>query len=225
MMDEKLTHFIYKNNIRFTGFHIMVDLHGIKFNENLEYVRNTMIQSVQSCNATILQEHAHYFDGIAKGISGNIILAESHCTYHSWFEDNNKLICDYYMCGNANPFNALEVLKNNFQPQFVKFNVLTRGPEVLLKEENLKYYVYCLIDPRNKKIFYVGKGSENGVKEVLKYTKNKEKNNIIKSIKKDNLLPMIYYITSNTTEELALFIETQMINFYGDILCNIPSAR
>ena len=29
--------------------------------------------------------------------------------------------------------------------------------------EELKYYVYCLIDPRDSKIFYVGKGKGNRV--------------------------------------------------------------
>lgn len=28
-------------------------------------------------------------------------------------------------------------------------------------KEELKYYVYALIDPRNNKIFYVGKGNSN----------------------------------------------------------------
>jgi len=27
--------------------------------------------------------------------------------------------------------------------------------------EALQYYVYCLVDPRNKKIFYIGKGVGN----------------------------------------------------------------
>jgi hypothetical protein len=30
-------------------------------------------------------------------------------------------------------------------------------------QEELGYYVYCLVDPRDKKIFYVGKGVENRV--------------------------------------------------------------
>ena len=30
-------------------------------------------------------------------------------------------------------------------------------------QEELGYYVYCLVDPRNKKIFYVGKGVGNRV--------------------------------------------------------------
>ena len=30
-------------------------------------------------------------------------------------------------------------------------------------QEELKYYVYCLVDPRDRKIFYVGKGVGNRV--------------------------------------------------------------
>ena len=30
-------------------------------------------------------------------------------------------------------------------------------------QEELKYYVYCLVDPRDRKIFYIGKGIGNRV--------------------------------------------------------------
>ena len=43
--------------------------------------------------------------------------------------------------------------------------------------EELGYYVYSLTDPRNNKIFYIGKGCDNRVFNIakLRLTKTKDK--------------------------------------------------
>ena len=56
-------------------------------------------------------------------------------------------------------------------------------------KEELKYYVYVLIDPRDSKIFYVGKGNENRVfshiNEAIENPRETEKLETIRTIKKE----------------------------------------
>lgn len=47
-------------------------------------------------------------------------------------------------------------------------------------QKELKYYVYGLIDPRNGKVFYVGKGNGNRVFEHIKAERNYDDNEIKK---------------------------------------------
>lgn len=58
-------------------------------------------------------------------------------------------------------------------------------------QEELKYYVYILIDPRDNKIFYVGKGYGNRVffhiNEAIFNPIGTEKLEIIRAIKLENL--------------------------------------
>jgi len=51
--------------------------------------------------------------------------------------------------------------------------------------ERLKYYVYALIDPRNNKPFYIGKGKDNRIYNHV--------NNAIKHIKKRGAANPIRY--------------------------------
>lgn len=55
-------------------------------------------------------------------------------------------------------------------------------------KEELKYYVYALIDPRNNKIFYVGKGNSNRIfshiNESIENPRETEKLETIRAIKR-----------------------------------------
>lgn len=59
--------------------------------------------------------------------------------------------------------------------------------------QQIKYYVYRLIDPRNGQTFYVGRGCGNRVFDHAKYAKSDEgetirsKNQIITAIKEEGL--------------------------------------
>lgn len=47
-----------------------------------------------------------------------------------------------------------------------------------LEKEMLKYYVYCLVDPKDNKIFYVGKGKDNRVFEHARDAINSNDTNL-----------------------------------------------
>ena len=82
------------------------------------------------------------------------------------------------------------------------------------------YYVYGLIDPRNKQIFYIGKGTKNRVFEHEKESLNnpdsdKLKLKTIQGIKNEGLEVEKIIINSNLTEQEAFVAEASLINIYN----------
>lgn len=84
-------------------------------------------------------------------------------------------------------------------------------------KEELKSYVYALIDPRDSKIFYIGKGVENRVffhiNEAIVNTNETEKLETIKAIKKDNLKVKHFIIRHGLEESEAILLESVLIDF------------
>ena len=96
------------------------------------------------------------------------------------------------------------------------------------------YYVYGLIDPRNKQIFYIGKGTGNRVFEheresILNPDSEKLKLKTIADIKSEGLEVEKIIINSNLTESEAFAAEASLINAFNYIsdigLTNIVSGH
>ena len=86
-------------------------------------------------------------------------------------------------------------------------------PEV---EDNLGYYVYMYIDPRDKRPFYVGKGSGSRVLSHLSDDNESRKTRVIDSIRDDGLSPELFIVQHGIKkEETALRIETALIDCLG----------
>lgn len=84
-------------------------------------------------------------------------------------------------------------------------------------QEELKFYVYILIDPRDSKIFYVGKGIGNRVfshiNEVIFNPSMTEKLEIIRAIKSENLKVKHFIIKHGLEENEAIIVESVLIDF------------
>jgi len=84
-------------------------------------------------------------------------------------------------------------------------------------QEELKSYVYALIDPRDKKIFYVGKGIANRVfshiNEAIFNPVSNEKLETVRAIKASNLKVEHFIIRHGLEEDEALLIESVLIDF------------
>ncbi|WP_425500692.1 adenosylmethionine decarboxylase [Roseospira navarrensis] len=60
------------------------------------------------------------------GISGVLVLAESHVSIHTWPERAYAAL-DLFMCGDADPYRALPVLRAAFRPTTVTLSENKRG--------------------------------------------------------------------------------------------------
>ena len=85
-------------------------------------------------------------------------------------------------------------------------------------KEALQFYVYCLVDPRDNKIFYIGKGKDNRVfnhaTDALDEDLTSLKLDTIRDIINANLAVKYYIIRHGLTEDEALLVESVLIDMF-----------
>jgi len=92
---------------------------------------------------------------------------------------------------------------------------------------DLKYYVYILVDPRDERIFYVGKGIGNRVFDHEKEIVSSPKNDLINDILSHGLTVKKYIVHSGLKESEAYVAETvlnKFLRFMGYNLTNLQTA-
>ena len=93
----------------------------IKF---LSSVREILLRAVRECGATLIDSQFHQFEPF--GVSGVVLIAESHCSLHTWPE-NSFAAADIFTCGEMDPDIAIDIIRRDFKAQDVRVKVLVRG--------------------------------------------------------------------------------------------------
>lgn len=107
-------HFVERDGVRFAGTHLIVDLWQARRLDDLAGVERMLREATRACGATLLNLDLHRFTPNG-GISGVAVLAESHISIHTWPERGYAAI-DIFMCGEARPHRAIEVIRKVFSP-------------------------------------------------------------------------------------------------------------
>lgn len=110
---------------RYAGRHLILDLWETTGLDDLESMEAVLRQAVAASEATLLHLHLHHFTP-NNGISGVAVLAESHISVHTWPERDYAAF-DLFMCGNAKPEAAAEVITRAFRPGRQELKTLVRG--------------------------------------------------------------------------------------------------
>lgn len=118
-------YFIEKDGARYAGGHLLLDLWGASRLTEPEAVEAILCQAARAANATILHSHLHQF-GEGGGVSGVVVLAESHISIHTWPERDFAAV-DIFMCGACDPYRAIPVLEQFFTPDSVQITEHRRG--------------------------------------------------------------------------------------------------
>ena len=118
-------HFIVKEGIEYSGTHLLIDLWGALHLSNQGFIEQTLRKCIDACSARLLHIHLHQFTDTG-GISGVAVLAESHISVHTWPERGYAAF-DVFMCGSANPLNAIDILKEAFEAETVNVEEILRG--------------------------------------------------------------------------------------------------
>lgn len=104
---------------------MIIDLWGAKHTDNLAVVEKALLDAVKACGATLLHTHLHHFTPNG-GITGVVVLAESHISIHSWPE-REYCALDIFMCGTCLPTKSLPIFRAAFQPKTIQVSEQMRG--------------------------------------------------------------------------------------------------
>lgn len=109
------------------GRQILVEFYDCdqsKLND-VSYIENSLIQATKASKATIISHNFHKFSPY--GISGVVVIAESHVTIHTWPEYNYAAV-DIFTCGDTiDPWVIQEQLKDYFESKSVSSMEMKRG--------------------------------------------------------------------------------------------------
>lgn len=109
------------------GSHVLADLYGVdaRILSHCAMIEKLLLQSAQAAGAKILFSHFHTF-GSDQGITGVVLLAESHISIHTWPE-SGFVATDIFMCGSADAARALEVMRQALKPTSCTLRTIVRG--------------------------------------------------------------------------------------------------
>lgn len=96
--------------------------------DDIDWVRDTLIRAALAANATIVQTCFHKFS--PWGISGVLVIAESHIAVHIWPENRYAAI-DMFTCGTSVDYDrAVRELAVAFGAKRQVMRTFTRGEEL-----------------------------------------------------------------------------------------------
>jgi len=119
------------------GRHLIVEFYDcdVTLLDDVEKVREIMFGAAASVGATVVGDTFHRF--APHGVSGSVVIAESHLSIHTWPELRYVAV-DIYTCGGLDPRPGAEYLAEQLDARQSRFQEIVRGlPEDLQRERVL----------------------------------------------------------------------------------------
>lgn len=116
---------VLKNGTNYTGTHLIVEFWDSETIEDPQKIEAILAQAAKVSKNVPLDIKIHKFT--PQGLTGFILLAESHISIHTWPEKKYVAI-DIFSCGKeSKPYLGLKYLENQFHPKKVKVKEIKRG--------------------------------------------------------------------------------------------------
>lgn len=93
-----------------------------------------MLAAAEAIGATVVGHTFHKFS--PQGVSGSVVIAESHLSIHTWPE-NGYVSVDIYTCGGLNPRDGFEHLAGALGAASYRVQEILRGLPADLKGQTL----------------------------------------------------------------------------------------
>ncbi len=108
------------------GVHYLLELRGCdpEVLNDLPEVRRILLEAARRAKATILNSYFHQFS--PQGVSGVVVVGESHLSVHTWPE-YGYASADVYTCGQTDPMSAVRYIADEFRAQSVYLIPISRG--------------------------------------------------------------------------------------------------
>jgi S-adenosylmethionine decarboxylase proenzyme len=109
------------------GHHLLAEFTGCDPASlaDLQGVTAAMLHAAEASGATIVTHSFHHFS--PHGVSGAVIIAESHLAIHTWPEHGFAAV-DFFSCGAVDMDRGLALLKASFGATGETRLLLERGP-------------------------------------------------------------------------------------------------
>jgi len=109
------------------GRQILVEFYDCRSDNinDVSFIEAAFLEATRASGATIISHNFHKFS--PHGVSGVVVIAESHVSIHSWPEYNYAAV-DIFTCGESiDPWVIQEHLKEAFQSQNTSSMEMKRG--------------------------------------------------------------------------------------------------
>lgn len=109
------------------GRHILAEIYGCDSNilDDRELIEKIMVESALFAGAEIREVAFHKFSPM--GVSGVVVISESHLTIHTWPELGYAAV-DVFTCGERiNPWNACNYMTERFKASHITATEVKRG--------------------------------------------------------------------------------------------------
>ena len=107
------------------GAHLLLDLYGGRDLDHPARLETVLRQAALAAGARVLEARFHHF-GDTGGVTGVVLLAESHITIHTWPETCFAAV-DVFLCGQSDADAAARALERALTPERVVRQAIPRG--------------------------------------------------------------------------------------------------
>jgi len=113
-------------NLKTLGRHILVEYYNCdpEILKDPAFIEKEMKQAALEAKATIVESVFHHFN--PWGVSGAVIVEESHLTIHTWPE-YGFASADFFTCGDIDPWESFEYLEKVLKAEFSESVEIPRG--------------------------------------------------------------------------------------------------
>jgi len=109
------------------GSHFIIELVNCSPDrlKRVKDVKQIMRQVIQKSKTALVEASYHQFQ--PEGVTGMILIRESHIAIHTWPEESYAA-ADIFTCGQEmDPYIAIEVMKDMFEAMEVRYQTIKRG--------------------------------------------------------------------------------------------------
>jgi len=108
------------------GQHLLVEYYGRQKGilDDVRRVETLLKQAATAAGASVVQSVFHKF--APQGVSGVVVIEESHLSVHTWPESGYAAV-DFYTCGDCFPERAHQTLMDGLCPSKAEIMLVERG--------------------------------------------------------------------------------------------------
>lgn len=115
-----------------SGQHLLVEYHDCNSAtlNNQDLLEGLFLEAAKAAHVTVIASKFHRF--APQGVSGILIIQESHLSLHSWPEYGYAAV-DFYTCGEGKPELAHQVICKGLEAKKYELVMINRGESLPLR--------------------------------------------------------------------------------------------